>query len=168
MPGGQGGSEPPVRAVQADRDVYSAGGGQTIVNIGPGAGQPSEPGLARRPVWGPVPARNPGFTGRVKLLEAVRDQLLGGDRAVVQALYGLGGVGKTQLAIEYAHRFAAGYDVVWWIARNSRADPGAVRGAGRELGCALPGADLRRKAGGADRADGRGSLAADLRQRRRS
>ena len=34
---------------------------------------------------------------------------------MVQTLYGLGGVGKTQLALEYAHRFAAYYDLIWWI-----------------------------------------------------
>src|SRR5512140_3824798 len=65
-------------------------------------------------VWN-IPARNPGFTGRDGLLTAVRERLLAGDRAVVQALRGMGGVGKTQLAVEYAHRFAAHYDLVWWI-----------------------------------------------------
>jgi transcriptional regulator with XRE-family HTH domain len=65
-------------------------------------------------VWN-IPARNPGFTGRDDLLAEVRERLLAGDRALVQALHGMGGVGKTQLAAEYAHRFAGAYDLAWWI-----------------------------------------------------
>ena len=57
-------------------------------------------------MWGDVPARNAGFKGREGLLVAAREALLSEDRAVVQALHGMGGVGKTQLAAEYAHRFA--------------------------------------------------------------
>ncbi len=34
---------------------------------------------------------------------------------MVQALYGLGGVGETHLALEYARCFAADYDLIWWI-----------------------------------------------------
>src|SRR3712207_6744598 len=50
------------------------------------------------------------------MLAELRRRLRAGDSTLtVQALYGLGGVGKTQLALEYAHRFAADYDLVWWI-----------------------------------------------------
>src|SRR3712207_6658057 len=66
-------------------------------------------------VWN-VPPRNPRFTCRDGLLNELRRRLRTGETTLaVQALYGLGGVGKTQLAIEYAHRFAADYDMVWWI-----------------------------------------------------
>src|SRR4051812_27066527 len=66
-------------------------------------------------VW-KVPPRNPRFTGRDGMLAELRRRLHAGEATlVVQALYGRGGGGKTQLATEYAHRFAADYDLVWWI-----------------------------------------------------
>ena len=79
------------------------------------AEEPRFPGTIP-PIWN-VPARNADFTGRGATLELLRDKLAGGGMAVVvaQALYGLGGVGKTQLALEYAHRFMADYDLVWWV-----------------------------------------------------
>ena len=40
-----------------------------------------------------------------------------------QALHGLGGVGKTQLMLEYAHRYQADYDLIWWIVAET---PGAI------------------------------------------
>jgi TIR domain-containing protein/tetratricopeptide repeat protein len=76
-----------------------------------------KPGFAGRvpAVWR-VPLRNPRFTGRDGMVAELRRRLHAGEGTLVaQALYGLGGVGKTQLAIEYAHRFAADYDLIWWI-----------------------------------------------------
>jgi hypothetical protein len=81
--------------------------------VGPrelGGSGPRLPGSALR-LWN-IPARNPGFTGRDELLARLRARLLSGDRRVVPALQGLGGVGKTQLAVEYAHRFAGHYNLV--------------------------------------------------------
>ncbi|MFB4425571.1 FxSxx-COOH system tetratricopeptide repeat protein [Streptomyces sp. QL37] len=77
---------------------------------------PRFPGTVPR-IWN-APPRNPGFTGRSLVLERMRDQLGGGMAVVLpqpQTLYGLGGVGKTQVALEYVHRFMADYDLVWWI-----------------------------------------------------
>ena len=62
-----------------------------------------------------VPGRNPHFTGRTSELDTIRTELGAGSAMTVRALHGLGGVGKTQTVIEYAHRYATTYDLVWWI-----------------------------------------------------
>jgi len=92
----------------------------------------------RRPLIFDVPARNLHFTGRSELLQALRIHLAErATGAVVQAgaVHGLGGVGKTQLAIEYAHRYAADYDLVWWIpAEQPAAISGRLAQLARRLG----------------------------------
>lgn len=55
-------------------------------------------------VWN-VPAHSAAFTGRTDLLAALRQRLDASGPLVIQAMHGLGGVGKTTLVIEYAHRF---------------------------------------------------------------
>jgi tetratricopeptide (TPR) repeat protein len=64
-----------------------------------------------------IPTRNPNFTGRDKDLRQLRDELRLRRMEVFQPLtiHGRGGVGKTQVALEYAHRFRADYDIIWWM-----------------------------------------------------
>lgn len=68
-------------------------------------------------VWGDVPQRNPDFTGREGFLEALHQELTERrETAVVpQAIHGMGGVGKSQIAIEYVHRHSHEYDLIWWV-----------------------------------------------------
>ncbi|MFE0724197.1 FxSxx-COOH system tetratricopeptide repeat protein [Streptomyces rochei] len=64
-----------------------------------------------------VPLRNTSFVGRQGLLRAVEEQLGAQDTAAVlpHALHGLGGVGKSQLALEYIYTHQHDYKVICWI-----------------------------------------------------
>jgi len=67
-----------------------------------------------RRLW-TIPARVAGFTGRDDHLTALNTALRTDGRAVVQVVTGMGGVGKTTMAIEYAHRHRDEFDIAWWV-----------------------------------------------------
>jgi hypothetical protein len=137
----------------AGRDTHAVtgGSGQTagrdIINIADAPSLPVPAPIAPAAVvhWptpdrtiSNLPPRNPLFTGRDDLLARLfQDLTAGGTAVVVQAktLHGLGGVGKTHLALEYAYRHAADYDLVWWItADQPAAIPGQLVALARRLG----------------------------------
>ncbi|GAU65434.1 hypothetical protein SSP35_01_07750 [Streptomyces sp. NBRC 110611] len=102
---------------------------------------PGEPRFPNNPpeIWN-IPRRNNRFTGRDDVLEALHGKLAGpgvtsGPPMETRiALYGTSGVGKSQIAAEYAHRFGNDYDVVWWISATNR---GAAREQLAELATRL-------------------------------
>ncbi|GII81185.1 NTPase [Sphaerisporangium rufum] len=91
---------------------------------GPYADAPVDARFPGAPPASRLPARNPGFVGRDGAIDALRDTLLAarGEPGTACVLHGPAGTGKTEIALEYAHRFAGAYDVVWWVpARDERA-----------------------------------------------
>jgi tetratricopeptide (TPR) repeat protein len=66
-------------------------------------------------IWNVPYLRNPHFVGRDDLLAALWAAWKDAAAAPPQVLRGLGGVGKTQLVVEYAYRYANNYSAVWWI-----------------------------------------------------
>ncbi len=66
--------------------------------------------------------RNLYFTGREEALTALRSALIRQSAAGLtqrQAISGLGGVGKTQIVIEYAYRYADTYEALFWVRADS-------------------------------------------------
>jgi hypothetical protein len=108
----------------------AAGPGRAARGRTPRPGGPGRLPGTLPPIWN-VPPRSAAFTGRDNLLMRLRRSLREGHKAAVHALHGWGGVGKSLLAIEYAHRFAADYDLVGrcgGAAGGQRVRPGRVGG----------------------------------------
>ncbi|MEU8930115.1 FxSxx-COOH system tetratricopeptide repeat protein [Streptomyces sp. NPDC048409] len=81
--------------------------------------RPRFPG--RTPAVWQAPTRSPSFVGRDRHVDQLRAILdVSRRRAVILPGPGDGACGRTQLAVEYAHRFRAAYDLVWWVRAYSR------------------------------------------------
>ncbi|HEX6483278.1 MAG TPA: tetratricopeptide repeat protein [Ktedonobacteraceae bacterium] len=67
-------------------------------------------------IWNVPYKLNPFFTGRDTTLQELHTNLQKGTpTALTQAIRGLGGIGKTQTASEYAHHYQSEYDAVLWL-----------------------------------------------------
>ena len=75
-------------------------------------------GQAQVPIWNIPYQRNPLFTGREDVLKKLSEALRAGKTAALaqpQAISGLGGIGKTQTAVEFAYRYKDDYKAILWV-----------------------------------------------------
>lgn len=75
------------------------------------------------PLWNVPYRRNLFFTGREDILASLYTELNRGKFAALtqaQAISGLGGIGKTQVATEYAYRYRELYQATLWVNAFSR------------------------------------------------
>ncbi len=78
---------------------------------------------ASEQIWNIPHERNPFFTGQEVILSSLREMLEKNIIAALtqpQAISGLGGIGKTQIAVEYAYRYRDEYRAVLWARADSR------------------------------------------------
>src|ERR1019366_6873628 len=80
-----------------------------------------KPGI-RPPLWNVPYQRNPFFTGREETLKHLHTSLQV-EKVIAlshpHGITGLGGIGKTQTALEYAYRYRTEYRAVFWVRADS-------------------------------------------------
>jgi tetratricopeptide (TPR) repeat protein len=81
-----------------------------------------------------IPHRNADFTGREGLLDEIRERLAAGARPVI--LHGTGGIGKTQIAIEYMYKYQKLYNSIAYVrCEKPELIQGHMADIARSLGC---------------------------------
>lgn len=113
-------SEPLIKLPPGDQEEYLVKLSKTLLRTVKEA-QPklAKPGAAKRQKILNLPLpRNKFFTGRDDILIGLHTGFEGGES--VQALNGIGGVGKTQTALEYAYRYQQDYQILLWGNSHSR------------------------------------------------
>ncbi|GAA2766553.1 FxSxx-COOH system tetratricopeptide repeat protein [Streptomyces paradoxus] len=98
--------------------MASTGDHTTIVHVPPHELRPpgsvdAPPGVVR------LPALRASFVGRARELALLDDALTGSGAAVVHAVHGLGGVGKSTLAAQWAATRTEVANPIWWITADS-------------------------------------------------
>ncbi len=60
--------------------------------------------------------RNRNFTGRKDVLDSIHEEFSTAQSTVpIHIIRGMGGIGKTQIAVYYSYEFAKEYDLVYWV-----------------------------------------------------
>ena len=109
----------PLAEMKAERDQAWVTICEEIEKSAVKSAKPEEERAAGNPnaVLSNLPERYAAFTGREPVFAQLQKALTARGRA---ALSGLGGVGKTQTAVEYAHRRSDAYACKFWAAAHSR------------------------------------------------
>ncbi len=132
-PSRSSGSVPPAYEIRNSQGVQ-AGDYNIQYNTVLRAPLPAMETVPALPELSQLPPETGLFVGRSGELEQLDKALSVSGRAAVVAVHGLGGVGKSTLAAQFAHLNAARFEFRWWITADS---PAAIDGGLAELAVAL-------------------------------